>query len=134
MVNTHLPFLEELKDGPQTTTVKKNQKIRSTQKRGVAVLQVLSSLAPRHTEVLQLLVSMQQNNANNVTLYSSLKEDCQAKMITTSETSLRNILTELCDHEIIISKKDDDGNECLYVPSQLPHDDIINFKRATTAT
>ncbi|KAL7491901.1 hypothetical protein ACHAWT_001150 [Skeletonema menzelii] len=134
MVTTHLPFLEELQDGPQTTTVKKNQKISSTQKRGVAVLQVLSSLAPRHTEVLQLLVAMQQSNANKTTPYVSLKKACMKKMITKSEATLRDILNELSDHEMIISKKVEDGNECLYVPSQIPLDDIINYKRATSAT
>ena len=134
MVNTHLPFIEELQDGPQTTITKKNKKITSIQKRGVAILQVLSSLAPRHTEVLQLLVAMQQSNANKTTPYVSLKKACMKKMITKSEATLRDILNELSDHEMIISKKVEDGNECLYVPSQIPLDDIINYKRATSAT
>ena len=129
MVNTHLPFIEELQDGPQTTISKKNKKITSIQKRGVAILQVLSSLAPRHTETLQLLVAMQQNNANNVIPWASLKKECTKKMITKSDGTLRDILNELSDHGIINSTKDEDGNECLYVPSQVSINEIINFKR-----
>ena len=129
MVNTHLPFIEELQDVPQTTITKKNKKITSIQKRGVAILQVLSSLAPRHTETLQLLVTMQQNNANNVTPWASLKKECTKKMITKSDGTLRDILNELSDHGIINSTKDEDGNECLYVPSQVSINEIINFKR-----
>ncbi len=131
MINTHRPFFEELQDGPQTSVTKKKQKITSTQKAGVAVLQVLSSLAPRHTEVLQLLVGIQQENAaNNLTSYSTLKERCMTKMITKSEGNLRSILKELLDHEIIVKEKDDGGNECFYVPSKALND-IANFKRST---
>ena len=128
MVNTHRSFLEELQDGPQTTITKKKQKITNTQKTGVAVVQVLSSLAPRHTEVLKHLVSIQQNNANNLTSYSALKEVCMKKMTTKLESNLRSILKELLDHEIIVSEKDKDGNERLYVPSQLALNDIANFR------
>lgn len=131
LINTYRPFLNELQDGPQTTIAKKKQKITGTHKTGVAVLQVLSSLAPRHTEVLQQLVAIQQANANNLTPYADLKQACVKKMITSSDTLLRNILNELSDHNIIYSEKDEDGNECLYVPSQLPLNDIVNFKRST---
>lgn len=131
MVNTHRPFFKELQDGPQTSVAKKKQKITSTQKTGVAVLQVLSSLAPRHTDVLQLLVGIQQNDANNITSYSALKEVCTKEMITKSEGTLRSILKELLDHDIIVSEKDEGGNEFLYVPSQQALNDIANFKRST---
>lgn len=130
-VNTYRPFLEELRYGPQTVIIKKTKKTTSTQKTGVAVLQVLASLAPRHTEVLQLLVAIQRTNDNNLTPYAALKEICTQKMITTSEGNLRSILTELSDHDIIISEKDGDGNECLHIPSMIPINDIINFKRPT---
>lgn len=92
---------------------------------------MLSSLAPRHTDVLQLLVGIQQNNANNLTSYSALKEVCMKKMITTSEGNLRSILKELLDHELIVSEKDEGGNEYLHVPSQQALNDIANYKRST---
>lgn len=130
-VDTHRPFFEELQDGPQTTVVKKKQKTTSTQKTGVAVLQVLSSLAPRHTEVLQRLVCIQRNNDTKLTSYSALKEVCTTKMITKSEGNLRSILKELLDHEIIVKEKDAGGNEYFFVPSQQALSDIANFKRST---
>jgi hypothetical protein len=92
---------------------------------------VLASLAPRHTEVLQLLVAIQQASANNSTPYTDLKEACMQKMTTHTEANLRNILNELSDHDIIKSKKDGDGIECFYVHSKLAINDIVNFKRST---
>ena len=129
MVNTHQPLVDELQDGPQTTVEKKNQKVTSTQATGVAVSQVLSSLAPKHTEVLQLLVAIQQENTNNMTPYIIFKDRCVQKLITNSEETLRNILIHLKDHDIVSSEKNEDGNECWYVPSNLPLNDIVNFKR-----
>jgi hypothetical protein len=116
--------------GPQLTAVEKTKKVTSTLKTGVAVLQVLASLAPRHTEVLQQLVTIQLENAGKSTPYAALKEVCMKKMITAKDETLRQVLNELSDHAIIDSEKDDGGNEFWYVQSNTSIRDIVHFKRS----
>lgn len=128
-VNTYTPFLDELRDGPQTTVVEKTKKITSTQKTGVAVMQVLASLAPRHTEVLHQLVTLQQENGSKSIPYATLKEACMQKMITGQESLLRSVLGELSDHDIIKKEKDEGGNEYWCVHAKLHVNDILHFKR-----
>jgi len=109
---------------------KKAKKSAGKQKYGSAsaVLKVLAYLAPRHTEVLQLLASMQLKSASKTVPYGSWMNECLKKMLTASDTNLRTIMKELFDHKMIGSDKDSEGIEQIFVPSSIPLEDILNFK------
>lgn len=115
---------------PQVEPSKKIKRGKGSQSTGggSAALKVLSYLAPRHTEALQVLASLQLSNKSNPVLYDTLRDECIKKMLTSSDVNLRNILKELTDHKIICSGKDKEGNELVFVPSEIPVDDILNFK------
>lgn len=91
-------------------------------------MKVLAYLAPRHTEALQALASLQLSNESNPVSYGTLRDECVKKMLTSSDVNLRNILKELTDHKIVGSEKDKEGNELLFVPSEIPIHDILNYK------
>ncbi|KAL7541712.1 hypothetical protein ACHAXR_011180 [Thalassiosira sp. AJA248-18] len=130
-VHTYRPYFEEVRSLPQSESSKKAKKGAGKRKHGTGAaaeaLKVLACLAPRHTEVLQLLATLQANSSNSI-LYSILREECIKKMLTSSDTSLRTILKELFDHNIVASKKDDEGIEHLFVPSAIPIHEILSFK------
>jgi len=128
-VDTHRPYFDEVRHLPQTESSKKVKKSRN-QKPGAAtaVLKVLAYLAPRHTEVLQALASLQFASSSNTTSYGTLRDDCLQKMLTSSDTNLRNIIKELSDHKIIASERDDNGIEQMFIPSPISLQDILDFK------
>uniref|UniRef100_A0A7S0GF41 Origin recognition complex subunit 2 winged-helix domain-containing protein n=1 Tax=Proboscia inermis TaxID=420281 RepID=A0A7S0GF41_9STRA len=84
----------------------------------LAVIDFLESLAPRHAEVLDSLARMQMGLAMNTTDtpqtpsssngghavdYGVFKEHCAARMISSSEKHLREMLKELIDHGLVES-------------------------------
>lgn len=129
-INTYKPYIEEVRCMPQEESSKKIKRGKGSQTTsgGSAALKVLAYLAPRHTEALQALASLQLSNESNPVLYGTLREECVKKMLTSSDVNLRNILKELMDHKIVGSEKDTEGNEVLFVPSEIPLRDILNFK------
>ena len=130
---------------PQSEVSKKSKK----QKGGIqsriddgSALKVLAYLAPRHTEALQALASLQLSNslkstrpipigrkdASGSISYVAFRDECIKKMLTSSDMNLRNILKELSDHKIVGTERDKDGNEMVFVPSGIPIHDILNYK------
>ena len=110
---------------PQTESSKKIKK-RGIQNYGsaAAVLKVLAYLAPRHTEVLQLLADLQLSRSGSIS-YHTLRDECVRKMLTATDSNLRTIMKELFDHKIIGSEKDDNGVEQIFIPSAIPLEDIL---------
>jgi len=93
-----------------------------------AALKVLACLAPRHTEILQALASLQQHSSvSEAVSFGMLRDECTRKMLPSSDAILRNILRELSDHSICSLERDNRGNETVCVPSDLLPD-ILNFK------
>lgn len=129
-VHTYRPYLEEVKGLPNTESSKKVKKNKGNQKPGAAtaILKVLAYLAPRHTEVLQGLAALQLSNSSNSVSYNILRDDCMKKMLTSSDTQLRNIIKELSDHNMMGSEKDDEGIEQTFIPSTIPLQDILDWK------
>uniref|UniRef100_A0A7S0GAY7 Origin recognition complex subunit 2 winged-helix domain-containing protein n=1 Tax=Proboscia inermis TaxID=420281 RepID=A0A7S0GAY7_9STRA len=131
-VTTYEPCLVEIRDGMhldeslckqtkqthdqnQTQTNTSNNAVQSS---NLAVVDVLESLAPRHAEVLDSLARMQMGLAMNTTDtpqtpsssngghavdYGVFKEHCAARMISSSEKHLREMLKELIDHGLVES-------------------------------
>ncbi len=94
---------------------------------GSAALKVLAYLAPRHTEALQLLATLQLSSASNFVSYSTFKEECLRKMLTSADTMLKNMLKELSDHNLVGFDRDDAKNEIIFVPPGIPLHEILSF-------
>lgn len=129
-VHTYRPYIEEVRCMPQEESSKKIKRGKGSQTigGGSAALKVLAYLAPRHTEALQALATLQLSNKSNPVSYNTLRDECVKKMLTSSDVNLRNILKELTDHKIVGTERDKEGNELLFVPSEIPIRDILNFK------
>ena len=129
-VHTYRPYITEVKYMPQTEGSKKAKKRKGIQSGAAssAVLKVLGYIAPRHTEALQALASLQLANSSNPVLYSTFRDECTKKMVTSQDTQLRNILKELSDHKMIASDKDNEGNELVFIPDGIPIHDILTYQ------
>eukprot|EP00571_Detonula_confervacea_P007930 CAMPEP_0172313678 /NCGR_PEP_ID=MMETSP1058-20130122/20750_1 /TAXON_ID=83371 /ORGANISM="Detonula confervacea, Strain CCMP 353" /LENGTH=1016 /DNA_ID=CAMNT_0013027375 /DNA_START=84 /DNA_END=3134 /DNA_ORIENTATION=+ len=130
-VHTYRPYFEEVRCLPHAESSEKEMKRIISQKHGAgsAVLKVLAYLAPKHTQVLQVLANLQLSSSSYTVSYSAFRDACITKMLTSSDTNLRNILKELFDHNIVASEKDEKGSELIFVPSRVPIHDILNFER-----
>ena len=129
IVHTHRPYLEEVRSMPQAVSSKKVKRKNGSKIIGgdSAALKVLACLAPRHTEVLQALATLQHSSASKAVSYGMLRDECTRKMLPSSDAVLRNILKELSDHRIVALERGEMGNEIVCVPSEILRD-ILNFK------
>jgi hypothetical protein len=101
-------------------------KVMGNQRRSdKGIKDVLQSLAPRYSETLKLLATLQlasDNAGTDVKMtsdgveYSVFRVHCQNKMLVTSDNALRLMLNELKDHDIVSFKVGKDGNERIYIP------------------
>ncbi|KAL9181637.1 hypothetical protein ACHAXT_010442 [Thalassiosira profunda] len=125
--HTYRPYLEEVRNLPQTEQSKKAKKSAGKQRSGAApaVFKVLDYLAPRHTEALQALATLQLSNPS--ISYQAFRDECVRKMLAANDSALRSILKELIDHNIIASEKVR-GVEFLQVPAGIRLHDIITYK------
>jgi hypothetical protein len=130
LVHTYRPYFEEVRCMPHASSAKKVKKGHDRRIIGgdSAALKVLACLAPRHTEILQALASLQQHsNVSEAVSFGMLRDECTRKMLPSSDAILRNILRELSDHSICSLERDNRGNETVCVPSDLLPD-ILNFQ------
>ena len=89
---------------------------------------VLSTLAPRHTEVLQIIANFQKDMPGDVVPYKQVLQKALEKCAVTGDTPLRNLLTELIDHGLV-EKGRDRQKEWLQVPySEEKLDEILTFR------
>lgn len=115
---------------PHTESSKKVKKRKGSYNvgSGSAALKVLAYISPKHTEVLQVLATLQLSSSPNSVSYDTFREECEKKMLISSDLSLRNILKELIDHHIVGLERDKKNNELVFVPSTVPIHDILDFK------
>ena len=127
-MDTYRPYFEEVLALPQHNSEKKSKKIKTKYKSTASsALAVLQCIAPRHTEVLQVLARLQNASSSKPTSYSTLKEECVKKMLTTSDTGLRSMLRELIDHKIVVVSEDRDP--VYYIPHHFPLQEILTYKK-----
>jgi hypothetical protein len=133
-VPTHRPYVEEVTQSTAEEVLrrkaqrKRRVQIESAEDTG-DVFDVLTSLAPRHTESLQMLAQLQlaaqqqraststDANANAAITwvdYVDLLRKCQLECIITGDHQLRLFLKEFVDHEIV-ERKDETG-QSLRIP------------------
>ena len=129
-VHTHRPFIRELsplidEDGAAR---KKTERANRTNTQAQRILDVLRNLAPRHTEVVQLLAQLQVNQDEWVD-YLQYRDRCKSACAINKDSQLRHLLTELKDHGLIVSKTEG-SNEFVQIPfSAEKLQEIIDFAR-----
>lgn len=132
-MTTYLPYHEEVYFGmnnPSTFT-RKEEKSRM---RNVGITHILTSLAPRHAEVLQELAILQSESltktGHDYVVYKTLLRSCQTKMFVNTDHNLRNILRELMDHHVVEFQRDADGKDALSIKNASDVlETIAGFKR-----
>jgi len=118
-VHTFEPYIEELKRGRMEKIKGRTGKrtLTLSSSTPASIRDVLYTIAPRHTEVLQALVKLQTatTKKNDAVKFQKLLQDCQNQCIVFSDSQLRQYLTELVDHGLI-QKQQEKGTEYLKVP------------------
>jgi origin recognition complex subunit 2 len=133
-VHTHRPYIEEvteskISDGLPKSSLRK--RVAENDATEESIFYVLTSLAPRITEVLQQLASLQLSVAakgKEWIDYMDLLRQCQLKMCVNGDSQLRIVLGELSDHGIVDRN---DGPAPVY---RIPYSEnklkqILNYKR-----
>lgn len=149
LVHTLHPYIEEVTHGTYTDehgkAAPRNRKDTAVPTEHKAIFTVLSSLAPRHTEALQQLASLQANqlaatsreNTNEDSSwvpYKALFRQCQHKCVVHADEQLRRFLQELKDHGVVEQSSGDDAQVLSY---RIPHGtqtlrDILHFSHTPT--
>lgn len=129
-VHTHRPYVQELglidEDGAYRKKAVRAIRSHTQEQR---VLDVLRNLAPRHTEVVQLLAQLQANNKKEWVDYLQYRDRCKSACAINKDSQLRNLLTELKDHGLVVSKTEG-SNEFVQVPfSSEKLQEIVDFER-----
>lgn len=118
-MTTYRPYYDEIKHGMTDSSVSANKSRENKLQSDRGIKDVLRSLAPRYSETLKLLATLQladkSTEANGVE-YSSFRGQCQSKMFVTSDNALRLMLGELKDHDIVSLKIGAEGNERVLIP------------------
>lgn len=78
---------------------------------------VLQSLTPNAQSVFKVLAEYQLAHPNEQGMpVNNLYSACRERFLVSSQVTLNSHLTEFKDHELVKTRKDSDGQECLYVP------------------
>mmetsp|Transcript_14560 Transcript_14560/g.42654 ORF Transcript_14560/g.42654 Transcript_14560/m.42654 type:complete len:641 (-) Transcript_14560:261-2183(-) len=149
--HTHLPYLEEIRLG--AAPMARKVRFGSSRTDHSGILKVLSAIAPRHTECLQVLASLQRGTRGRHALDSVGNERSKAKypsndreagvtykewmgrcvkeMKAKSDHALREMLRELMDHGVVEKDRDFElETEMVRIPfSDVVLSLILNFKR-----
>ena len=107
-VDTYRPYGEEIVEsaiaGVQSKGAKRRKAMESSTE--ASIFAVLTSLAPRHTEVLKVLAELQliaiaRGADNEWVNYIDLKGQCNHKCVVSQEQQLRSFLKELIDQGMV---------------------------------
>jgi len=135
--HTYRPFLDEIRHGSldalqETQTRKRNlnqPKILSA----TAITSVMKILGQTHTEVLNVLAAMLLSTNSKVSSvsYRDYLNACCAKFVVHGDRVLRQLLTELVDHEIVKLLHNEHGQlDQITIPNHTPEilEHILDFK------
>jgi origin recognition complex subunit 2 len=128
-VHTYRPYLEELATIEEQAQSKKTERTSRTTTQAKRILDVLRNLAPRHTEVVQLLAQLQSGSANEWVDYLKYRDRCKQACAINKDTQLRNLLTELKDHGLVVTKTEGSNELCQIPFSAEKLREIIEFDR-----
>ena len=103
---------------------------RRTNTQADRILDVLRGLAPRHTEVVQLLAQL-QTKANEWVDYLQYRDRCKTACAVNKDSQLRQLMKELMDHGLVASKTQG-SSELVQIPfSTGKIQEIIDFERGS---
>jgi hypothetical protein len=131
-VHTYKPYIDELLKGADST----KSRLRTRTKSAVAattqsIYEVLSTIAPRPTEVLQVLATLQLKHSSAIS-FRDLFHVCKTKCLAISDVTLREYMTELLTHGLMETSRDN-GVEYLVIPhSNALLNDIVHFSPSDT--
>lgn len=128
-VHTYRPYLEELATIEEQAQSKKTERTSRTTTQAKRILDVLRNLAPRHTEVVQLLAQLQSGSSNEWVDYLKYRDRCKQACAINKDTQLRNLLTELKDHGLVVTKTEGSNELCQIPFSAAKLREIIEFDR-----
>eukprot|EP00934_Nitzschia_sp_Nitz4_P002418 Nitzschia sp. Nitz4//scaffold38_size140716//131879//133552//NITZ4_003177-RA/size140716-processed-gene-0.48-mRNA-1//1//CDS//3329550168//2413//frame0 len=123
-VDTLRPYQSELTRGLEDDTTSSNpsrqqQGRSSSRNQDQSIFGVLSSLAPRVTEVLQELARFQMEKVakgENWVAYKALLRQCVHKCIISSDHTMRSFLGELSDHRIVELNNEEGSDSMCRIP------------------
>jgi hypothetical protein len=128
LVHTYRPHFEEFKAGPEEISEKKTKKKRSIVKRSMSVKSVLTSLAPKHKDVVVLLANIQSRES--IITYAELMKACIKNLIVPADSALRAILRELKDHKMVqygTTGEFEYEKETVFIPDEEILHEILEF-------
>jgi origin recognition complex subunit 2 len=126
-VHTYQPYMEECKRGvvEAKSRVGKRTKEISTATME-SLYEVLSTIAPRPTDVLQVLAALQLKHSSAIS-FRDLYSACKNKFLVTSDGTLHDYMTELLTHGLM-HKSRENGEEYLEIPhSKALLDEILDY-------
>jgi Origin recognition complex subunit 2 len=139
-VHTYRPYIREMaahcrSDCSEDKTASKRRKVQQTRslEQSERVLQVLQNLAPRYSEVMQILAQLQLTELRKSSQvwvdYKALRDACKSRFVVDKDSKLRTLQTELADHRLLVSKNEGPTE---YVSIPCPEDkllEILAFQR-----
>ena len=131
-VRTYKPYIDELLKGMESTkarlsTRSKRVVVATTE----SIYEVLSTIAPRPTEVLQVLATLQLKHSSAIS-FRDLFDACKSKCLVISDTMLREYMTELLTHGLMENTREN-TKEFLEIPhGDTLLNDIVNFSARDT--
>lgn len=127
-LNSHKKYQQELSTTPKL--LEKDLHVTAASRRRIAgseagsdrksIFNVLASLAPRHTEALKQLASLQaarlSKKQDEWVSYTLLWKQCQSKCIVSQDSHLRGFLVELTDHGVVEQNEEDESMFSYKIP------------------
>lgn len=129
-IGEHLPSaLDEIEKAPKEISKKKAKKIHR-EKTFTSVKSVLTSLVPKHKEVIMLLANMQSRNF--IVTYVELKEACARSLIAANcgarfhhQTNTERIEMPLLFNTVQLEREDE--KEVVFIPTDEMMNEILQF-------
>ena len=111
----------------------RRKKVSRLQGKTERVLQVLSNLAPRYGEVMQILAQLQLSEMQKTSQcwvdYKTFRAACKSRFVIDKDSKLRTLQTELSDHRLLLSKTEG-TSEYVSIPYSIEKlREILSFQR-----
>ena len=116
---TYAPYVTEIEHGFEAEQYNSKKASNRNSAEGLQGMgTILKSLAPRHAELLKILAVAQLNDGDNKKGMErkAFTKAASNKLLVQSDGQLKNFLTELEEHDLVRTKKNALGEECIYIP------------------
>ncbi|KAK9814620.1 hypothetical protein WJX72_008800 [[Myrmecia] bisecta] len=107
---TYAPYIKEVKYVPSLLVGR--SETCTTQAAAV----VLKTLVPKARSIFRIIAEQQEDSEEAGISFPRLYKMCREKFLVSNEMTLRSHLTEFKDHDLLASKRGQDGTDLLYIP------------------